>query len=90
MFRAVRSVLKRNKEAFYGIARGSTSPSHRAFTTVNSASSSSPLAANSSFNGLRSLLKVTSFLLLDQFPFSPENHHDDYLDFDRDSVIVVW
>ncbi|KAF3566127.1 hypothetical protein DY000_02017348 [Brassica cretica] len=62
MFRAVGSVLKRNKESFYGIARGSTSSSHRAFTcnvtsstTVNPASSS-PLAGNS-FNGLRSLLK---------------------------------
>lgn len=58
MFRAVGSVLKRNKESIYGIARGSTSSSHRAFTsstTVNSASSS-PLAGNS-FNGLRSLLK---------------------------------
>ncbi|CDY17386.1 BnaA10g10200D [Brassica napus] len=58
MLRAVGSVLKRNKESIYGIARGSTSSSHRAFTsstTVNSASSS-PLAGNS-FNGLRSLLK---------------------------------
>uniref|UniRef100_A0A0D3EBL3 Uncharacterized protein n=1 Tax=Brassica oleracea var. oleracea TaxID=109376 RepID=A0A0D3EBL3_BRAOL len=62
MFRAVGSVLKRNKESIYGITRGSTSSSHRAFTsnvtsstTVNSASSS-PLAGNS-FNGLRSHLK---------------------------------
>ncbi|VVB16173.1 unnamed protein product [Arabis nemorensis] len=62
MFRAVGSVLKRNKEAFYGIARGSTtSSSHRVFTsqitasTVSSASSS-PLAGNSLY-GLRSLLK---------------------------------
>ena len=74
MFRAVGSVLKRNKESIYGIARGSTSSSHRAFTcnvtsstTVNS-ESSSPLAGNS-FNGLRSLLKVISFLLFDQSHF---------------------
>lgn len=64
MFRAVGSVLKRNKEAFNGIARGSTTSSHRVFTskitaaTVNSASSS-PLARNSLY-GLRSLLKVIS------------------------------
>ncbi|WZZ89707.1 hypothetical protein YC2023_118286 [Brassica napus] len=33
MFRAVGSVLKRNKELIYGITRGSTSSSHRAFTS---------------------------------------------------------
>jgi len=62
MFRAVGSALKRNKEAFNGIARGFTTSSHRVFTSnITAASvtsaSSSPLAGNS-FYGLRSLLKV--------------------------------
>uniref|UniRef100_A0A0D3EBK8 Cytochrome c oxidase assembly protein COX15 n=1 Tax=Brassica oleracea var. oleracea TaxID=109376 RepID=A0A0D3EBK8_BRAOL len=77
MFRAVGSVLKRNKESIYGIARGSTSSSHRAFTcnvtsstTVNSASSS-PLAGNS-FNGLRSLLK-NELLIFECFVFGSVN-----------------